>query len=216
MITSVSFGFISYNSHDFLQHVLQSFIDDGVFTRCACWYHESTGKDKNHFHCWVEPAKQIDTATIQDKFIELNADDTQQSIAIRPKCKSKWVDAYLYGIHNGDYLVYKGMERELVNIVSDKHIYIGDFTADFVEAESYLFKFCLAPYLRLKRLVYAGKTLEDIYIQLRTPFAQLNAVSTAYRVIRTKMLKDQQERKMIEDNELTVIHDDLFSPFNED
>lgn len=78
MVTSGAFGFISYNSREFLINVLQSFIDDGVFLRCACWYHESTGKDKNHFHCYVEPAKRIDTSCIAEKFIERDEETNTQ------------------------------------------------------------------------------------------------------------------------------------------
>ena len=183
MKTSKPFGFISYNSREFLQSVLQQFIADGKFLRCACWYHESTGKEKNHFHVWIEPNEEIDTSTISDKFVETLESGEQQSIAIRPKCSSKWNDAYLYGIHDSEYLSSKGLERELVNIKTDAHIYLGDFTADLAQAEIFRLKHCLAPYARLKELVYQGKTLEDVYLILRIPFAQLNAVSHAYRYV---------------------------------
>lgn len=184
MITTGSFGFISYNSHEFLKYTLETFINEGIFSRSACWYHESLGTEKNHFHCWVEPSKQIDTSKIGDRFIELGEDGSKQSIAIRPKCKSDWNNAYLYGIHDSDYLAYKGLKRELVNIKSDLHIYLGDFTADIAQAEYFRFKTCLAPYQRIKELVYNGATLEEVYIKLRTPFAQLNSVAQAYRSIK--------------------------------
>jgi len=196
MVGTSSFGFISYNSREFLIDVLQGFIDDGTFSRCACWYHESTGKDKNHFHCYVEPAKKIDTSCIADKFIEGTEDGGQQSIAILPKCKSKWVDAYLYGIHNSDYLAFKGKVREVVNIVTDMHIYLGDFTADIVEAEMYLSKFCLAPYARLKQLVLQGKTLEEVYILLRIPFGQLRSVKEAFLFIQSQLDYERQEENI--------------------
>lgn len=183
MVTSGSFGFISYNSHDYLKHVLETFIGDGIFSRSACWFHESLGTEKNHFHCWVEPNRQIDTSKIGDKFIELDENGNQQSIAIRPKCKSDWNNAYLYGIHDNDYLAYKGLVREEVNIKSDQHIYLGDFKEDFQQAEYFRFKTCLAPYQRIKELVLQGFTLEQVYIKLRTPFAQLNAVRLIYRDI---------------------------------
>ena len=183
MAVTSPFGFISYNSRDFLQRTLQTFIDDGKFLRCACWYHESTGTEKNHFHCWVEPAIPIEVSTLAENFVELDENGNQQSIAIRPRCRSKWVDAYLYGIHDSDYLTSKGLIRELVNIKTDMHIYLGDFRADIAEAEFYLNKSCLAPYARLKKLVYEGKTLEEVFIILRIPFAQLNAVAKAYNNI---------------------------------
>lgn len=181
MITSNSFAFISYNSYDFLLRVLQRCITDKLFSRCACWFHESLGSEKNHFHCWVEPAHQIDTSKLVEKFIELTEDGGQQSIAIRPKCGSKWNDAYLYGIHDSAYLEFKGKERELVNIVSDKHIYLGDFKQDIAEAEYYRFKCCLAPYMRVKELFEKGCTLEEVYIKLRIPFGQLAAVKSVYQ-----------------------------------
>lgn len=189
MITSGSFGFISYNSHDFLKHVLEMFISDGIFSRSACWFHESLGTEKNHFHCWVEPNRQIDTSKIGDKFIEMDENGNQQSIAIRPKCKSDWNNAYLYGIHDNDYLTYKGLVREEVNIKSDQHIYLGDFKEDFAQAEYFRFKTCLAPYQRIKELVYQGFSLEEVYIKLRTPFAQLYSVKQVYRSIKRELFE---------------------------
>lgn len=187
MVTFGSFGFISYNSHDYLKYVLETFISDGVFSRCACWFHESLGTEKNHFHCWVEPNKQIDTSKIGDKFVELDENGNKQSIAIRPKCKSDWNNAYLYGIHDNDYLAYKGLIREEVNIKSDQHIYLGDFKEDFQMAEYFRFKTCLAPYMRIKELVYHGASLEEIYVKLRTPFGQLHAVKQAVRAIQREL-----------------------------
>lgn len=187
MVTFGSFGFISYNSHDYLKYVLETFISDGVFSRCACWFHESLGTEKNHFHCWVEPNKQIDTSKIGDKFVELDENGNKQSIAIRPKCKSDWNNAYLYGIHDNDYLTYKGLTREEVNIKSDQHIYLGDFKEDFQQAEYFRFKTCLAPYMRIKELVYQGASLEEIYVKLRTPFGQLYAVKQAVRAIQREL-----------------------------
>ena len=187
MITSGSFGFISYNSHDYLKYVLEQFIKDGIFNRSACWFHQSTDDKKDHFHCWIEPTKQIDTSKIGDRFVELTDNGEKQSIAILPKCKSDWNNAYLYGIHDNDYLTYKGLIREDVNIVSDKHIYLGDFTADIAQAEFFRFKTCLAPYMRIKELVMRGCSLEEIYITLRTPFAQLHSVKKAYQSIKREL-----------------------------
>lgn len=184
MKTSGSFGFISYNSRAFLLQRLQKLIEAKIFSRSACWYHESLGTEKSHFHCWVEPVGQVETSNFANMFDELDENGNKQSIAIRPKCKSDWNNAYLYGIHDSDYLDYKGLLREEVNIKTDQHIYIGDFTADIAQAEYYRFKSCLAPYARIQELVKQGATLEEVYIKLRTPFAQLHSVKSAYLTIR--------------------------------
>ena len=169
----------------------------GVQT-CALPIYESIGNEKSHFHCWVEPVKQIDTTTISEKFVETCEDGSEQSIAIRPKCKSKWIDAYLYGIHDLEYLTYKGLIREEVNIKSDQHIYIGDFKADLSQAEIYRLKNCLAPFSRLKILVEQGKSLEDIYVMLRIPFAQLASVGQAYRQLKSIIYHERQTDKIVE------------------
>lgn len=208
MVTSGSFGFISYNSHDYLKYVLETFITDGVFSRCACWFHESLGTEKNHFHCWVEPNKQVDTSKIGDMFVELDENGNKQSIAIRPKCKSDWNNAYLYGIHDNDYLAYKGLVREQVNIKSDHHIYLGDFTEDFQQAEYYRFKTCLAPYQRIKELVEQGATLEEVYIKLRTPFAQLYTVKQTYRYIQRVLFEMPDNLVDLNINKLPVLSTD--------
>ena len=212
MKTSKPFGFISYNSREFLQSVLQQFIADGKFLRCACWYHESTGKEKNHFHVWIEPNEEIDTSIISDKFVETLESGEQQSIAIRPKCSSKWNDAYLYGIHDSEYLSSKGLERELVNIKTDMHIYLGDFTADLAQAEIFRLKHCLAPYARLKALVYEGKTLEQVYLILRIPFSLLNAVSMAYKYVKTQVNREKLDNMIEEEYGLVRTQD--ITPFD--
>ncbi len=194
MKTSGSFGFISYNSRAFLLQRLQKLIEAKIFSRSACWYHESLGTEKSHFHCWVEPVGQVETSNFANMFDELDENGNKQSIAIRPKCKSDWNNAYLYGIHDSDYLDYKGLLREEVNIKTDQHIYIGDFTADIAQAEYYRFKSCLAPYARIQELVKQGATLEEIYIKLRIPFAQLHSVKSAYLVIKRTLKAQQTDR----------------------
>ncbi len=206
MKTSGSFGFISYNSRAFLLQRLQKLIEAKIFSRSACWYHESLGTEKSHFHCWVEPVGQVETSNFANMFDELDENGNKQSIAIRPKCKSDWNNAYLYGIHDSDYLDYKGLLREEVNIKTDQHIYIGDFTADIAQAEYYRFKSCLAPYARIQELVKQGATLEEIYIKLRIPFAQLHSVKSAYLVIK-RTLKAQQTDRLEKIDELPPFTD---------
>ena len=184
METYRPFGFISYNSYDFLKFTLDKLVTDDTFSRCACWFHESLGDEKDHFHCWIEPAHSLNTDLLKPVFDEVNDDGSHQSIAIRSRCGSKFIDAYLYGIHDNDYLQSKGKRRELVNIQSDKHIYIGDFKDDIEEADFYRFKSCLSPYQKIKNLVEEGLSLEDIYIRLRTPFSQMVSVRMVYRIVR--------------------------------
>lgn len=184
MVTYRPFGFISYNSYGFLKFTLDKLVTDETFFRCACWYHESLNSEKDHFHCWIEPNHSLNTDLLKPLFDEVNEDGSHQSIAIRPRCGSKFPDAYLYGIHDSDYLQSKGKRRELVNIQSDKHIYIGDFKEDIEDAEFYRFKSCLAPYQIIKNLVDEGLSLADIYIRLRTPFSQMSAVRMIYRLVR--------------------------------
>ncbi len=207
MVTTYPIGFISYNSHDYLKYVLEKLIADGVFSRCACWFHESLEEDKkDHFHCWCEPSVKLDTETLQSKFVETLEDGSQVSIAIKPKCKSDWNNAYLYGIHDSDYLDYKNIVREQVNIITDRHIYLGDFKADFVQAEYFRFNTCLAPYARIRELVERGYSLEDCYLKLRIPFAQLYTVKQAYVFI-SNHLRISAERDLIEINDKSPFND---------
>lgn len=216
MRTSNSFGFISYNSREFLENVLKTYIENGVFLRAACWYHESLGKEKSHFHCWVEPAVQMETGSISNEFVEILENGDKQSIAIRPKCGSKWNDAYLYGIHDYEYLALKSLEREEVNIQSDMHIYLGDFTADIEQAQIYKFKVCLSPYARLKALFEMGKTIEEVYDILRIPFSQLYSVGQAYNSIsrEKKRLKRKEDfGKLCKELELKKEENKSLNPF---
>lgn len=183
MLISSPYGFISYNSHDFLLSTLSSLVDEGIYDRACAWFHSPVRDEKPHFHTYVEPSKQVDPMSLVDRFIEVGEDGCPQSIAVRRQCRSKFRDAYLYGIHDRDYLSYKGLKREAVNIVSRDHIYLGDFSADIDEAEVYCLRTCMAPFVRLKKLVRDGYSLEGVYRELRIPYSQFNSVAHAYHEI---------------------------------
>lgn len=105
--------------------------------------------------------------------------------------------------------MFKGKVREVVNIKSDMHIYLGDFASDIIEAEFFLNKYCLAPYARLKELVIQGKTLEEIYIILRIPFGQLRSVKEAFIFISTQLDLERQEAKMQKMRDYAKIYDEV-------
>ena len=54
----------------------------------------------------------------------------------------------------------------------------------------------MAPYARLKQLVCDGFSLEEVYITLRIPFGQLNAVAQAYGNISYQLDKERLEKSI--------------------
>lgn len=219
MKTSMPFGFISYNTTKYLKHVMQSLVDEKIISRCACWHHYSTGDNKDHFHCYVEPTQQMDTESIRHRFIELNNDGNQQSIAMLPKCKSKFIDAYLYGIHESNYLAYKGLKKEEVDIDESRHFYIGDFKNDIEMALDWNFKVCVSAYDKLYCLIEQGYRLPDVYRELRIPFAQFGTVKSAYQQVATEInskRKEEERKREIEEFNKKWNRIEMFKPKDKD
>ena len=74
---------------------------------------------------------------------------------------------------------------------------------------------CLAPYSRIKSLVQQGKSLEEVYISLRTPFAQLASVSAAYKMLRDEFRVERVTDLASQGKSFDEVCDILDIPFNE-
>lgn len=113
---------ISYNSPLFLKNTLERLKDKGYL---EFWYfiehkpennEDKEANKKKHIHLFIRPAKTIQTLDLGKEFFELNPLNPKKPL----KCTDDWHicqkghfgDAYLYDLHDIQYLKHKGIERE--------------------------------------------------------------------------------------------------------
>lgn len=120
---------ISYNSPSFLKATLERLKDEG---KLEFWYfichHPEMESDreankKKHIHLFIRPAATIQTVNLSKEFYEFDPKNPKKPL----KCTDDWHicqkghfgDAYLYDLHDKQYLQHKGLKREFHYKISD-------------------------------------------------------------------------------------------------
>lgn len=115
MRTSKPLSTISYNTNAYLTSRLDSLFHNKIIQFWAYVPHlgenDEAGK-KNHIHLYLEPNNRIDTDSLLENFVEL--DITKPTLPLRCLSMrvSRFMDWYLYSIHDRDYLSSKLLERK--------------------------------------------------------------------------------------------------------
>lgn len=104
---------ISYNSEQFLIRELNKLIDNKVIEFFAFVYHiPEEDEKKSHRHLFIIPSSQIDTFVLNTLLEELDVDHPDlPPLRCINWCHSKFVDWYLYALHDRDYLASKQESR---------------------------------------------------------------------------------------------------------
>ena len=124
MLTIKPFSTISYNTPEFLKKVLDDMVKRGVLDFYAFIQHfPEDDETKKHIHLFCIPSMRIDTCSWCEEFLELEKDNTKPLGVIRPR-SSKFIDWYLYAIHDRDYLITKFETRKYH--YSDEDIIVSD------------------------------------------------------------------------------------------
>lgn len=118
MRTSRAVSTISYNSDSFLIEKLNQLYEVGdISFYCFIYHlaeedeHDKDGKPKNHFHLYIQPNGVIDTDILKKAFAEFDPTN-DKPLGVIDFHNSKFVDWYLYSLHDGDYLASKGITRK--------------------------------------------------------------------------------------------------------
>lgn len=142
MKTARPFATISYNTKTHLIGCLTKLSNTGKLRFWMIIKHfAEEDEEKDHWHVYMEPDGQVDTNVLANEFIEIVPEDLAKGLPPR-RCKSfvnsKFDHAYLYWLHDRDYLESLGQSRKHhyktdALIVSDKadlheHVMQIDYT----------------------------------------------------------------------------------------
>lgn len=121
MRTSRPIATISYNTPDFLNKVLEELARKRAISFWA-WieHYPEDDETKAHKHLYVEPNGQIDTDSLREQFLQVDlTNPTAKPLGTLNFRPSKFVDWYLYALHDSTYLETKGQSRRYHYTVDD-------------------------------------------------------------------------------------------------
>lgn len=111
MNTAKPFATISYNSKEFLKTQLDQMMEDKTLEfYCFISHLPEEDERKEHIHLFVIPMYKMDTEDFRDRLVEPIPGDLPRRCL--PCVSSKFVDWYLYGLHDRDYLAMKMETRK--------------------------------------------------------------------------------------------------------
>lgn len=112
MITCKPFSTISYNTNDFLIMQLNELIrTKKISFWCFIEHLAESDELKPHKHLFIIPNGKIDTSSLDTYFEEFDIDNDKPLKCIFFQ-SSRFVDFYLYTLHDADYLRSKCQDRK--------------------------------------------------------------------------------------------------------
>ncbi len=111
---------ISYNTIEFLQGMLDTFIKNHVIEfYCFIQHFPDTDSTKEHIHVYIEPNRSIDTGEFRSAFNQfVQGEELPRGVLPFQKTKD-FQDWYLYGLHDTTYLAKKGQQRNIQYLESE-------------------------------------------------------------------------------------------------
>lgn len=123
MKTARPIATISYNSESKLKSVLDELIRKGVIRFYMAAYHFAEKDElKDHWHVYMEPDGSLDTHELADLFIELVPG--KPPLRCKSIVNSKFDHAYMYFLHDADYL--EGLGQSRVHHYSPDSLIVSD------------------------------------------------------------------------------------------
>lgn len=183
MLTSKLFSTISYNSKDFLVRKLDEMICAHIIDFYIFIEHfPEEDEKKNHKHLLIVPSSRVDTCVFVEKLREPDPLCPNNPLGCIRCVSSKFVDWYLYSIHDPDYLLSKGETRKYTYtdddfVMSDKDYFLElKHTCDFNQYKQFS---------RFRDLVASGVEFDELLYNGFIPIHRVYQYEKAYRDIRS-------------------------------
>lgn len=121
MIVRTNISTISYNTDSFLIAELKRLKSDGlIYFWCFINHLPEDDEKKMHKHLFVCPATNLDTFSLDKVLQQIDvAHPDLPPLCCKMWVRSKFVDWFLYALHDKDYLAKKGIERKYHYTVDD-------------------------------------------------------------------------------------------------
>lgn len=182
MRTSKPISTISYNSLPFLKDRLDNLVNLNIIDFYFFVWHkgeDDEGGEKDHVHVYAEPCKLVNTVDIREHFKEITADHQLPLGTIKWK-PSKFMDAYLYFIHDKSYLAFKGQSRKY-------HYDMADIVTNDYEEFRYKVRSIdlmeLTPYADMIQAQSDGLSWQEYFKRGRIPVQQCQAWEHAWYLL---------------------------------
>lgn len=182
MRTTRDIATISYNSPTFLNSRLEELLRSRKI-QFYVWIHHLPEEDekKPHKHLFIRPNGQMDTDALRELFLEVDlSHPTEKPLGTLNFKPSKFMDWYLYSLHDSAYLESKGQSRKY-------HYTREDFvTSDQDELTEEIHQMDLSKVNRqyiIKSAAESGVPFAEVISRGQIPIQQTIAYQRAYEII---------------------------------
>ena len=181
MKTSKPFSTISYNSREFLEVKLGELISRRKIAFYAFIHHfPEEDEKKAHKHLYIVPNGQTNTDEVMEYLLEIDPQKPDMLLGCIAPRSSKWVDWYLYTLHDKDYLASKGQARKY-HYTKDDYI-VSD--SDYFNEEIHSMDLShLSKVKSLRSAVESGVPFEELLMRGQIPIQQVYAYRQAFDMI---------------------------------
>ncbi len=204
MITRTNISTISYNTDDFLTFKLNELIKNHSIEFWSFINHiPEEDETKAHKHLFIIPAGTVDTFELSDFLKEIDVfNPLLPPLGTIFWKHSKFVDWYLYALHDIDYLASKGESRMY-------HYSKSEFVVSEYDYFNELIHSCdFSQYTKHKKLREAVQTdvsFRDLFANGFIPVQQIGQYSMAYNLLKYgDMNYDKTERNGRDGHEILV------------
>ena len=193
MKTSKPFSTISYNSPKFIEVKLNDLVNRRKISFWAFVEHlPEEDEKKKHKHLFIIPNGQINTDEVDDYLLEHDPEHPDKPLKCMPFTSSKFMDWYLYSIHDTDYLASKGHARKYH--YTREEVICSD--SDYLNEEIHRMDMSkLSKVKALNQAVKDGIPFEKLLMTGQIPVQQVYAFRQAYDMINGFLHTERNGRK---------------------
>lgn len=174
---------ISYNTNSFLIKELNSLIADKLIEFWAFVEHVPEEDEKKiHKHLYVVPSSTVDTFRINERLSELDVNNPNlPPLGCIRWVHSKFVDWYLYALHDRDYLATKQEERKYHYEKSDIVVSDSDYFNELIHTCDFS-KYKM--FAKFRDSVASGVSFKTLFSNGFIPVQQIIQWKKAYNLMR--------------------------------
>lgn len=188
MRTKKAVSAIAYHRPEVFGRLTDDLRKAGAIGPCLWIAHQGEGGDKPHIHLvLLDGFKVYETDTLSSLWGIDIIDGQPATVSKRWQVTKRLSDWVLYGIHDAQYLAFKGLEREHAYTWTDIHASKGDegVLAEVIdEAKDALGQMGDKTTKRLLMLARAGKEWREVVLSGLVPMGQYSQAARAWQVIR--------------------------------
>lgn len=204
MITRTNISTISYNTDDFLIFKLNELIKNHSIEFWSFINHiPEEDETKAHKHLFIIPAGSIDTFELSDFLKEVDVvNPLLPPLGTIFWKHSKFVDWYLYSLHDIDYLASKGESRMYHYIKSEFVVSDSDYFNELIHSCDFS---QYTKHKKLREAVQSDVSFRDLFANGFIPVQQIGQYSLAYNLLKYgDMYYDKTDRNGRDGHEISV------------